>query len=204
MAKIIVIEGVDFVGKSTAIRELDYMLRNYCGLRVLIVREPGGCPEAEIVRDTIFKIGNLEKASRYQALLFNASREILLEEIVIPSLPDYDIIIYDRWFPTTYVYQGDYKGDLDYVRKLHDLTIGERLASLNVPIDCYVLTADMDVLEKRRSMNRENNSYDPKDLVELKKKVQAYLQLAASENWTVVSNNTGEAANVLLNATMHK
>ena len=48
--KLITFEGIDGSGKTTQIRYLDDFLRSQ-GLETLLLREPGGTPIGEAVRD---------------------------------------------------------------------------------------------------------------------------------------------------------
>jgi len=105
---LIVFEGPEGAGKSTQLR----LLADWLGQRghdVVAVREPGGT----IVGDEIRRI-LLDPASdivpRTEALLFMASRAQLVEREIRPALDSGAIVLVDRFFLSTYAYQGDGRG----------------------------------------------------------------------------------------------
>jgi len=105
---LIVFEGPEGAGKSTQLR----LLADWLGQRghaVIAVREPGGT----IVGDQIRRI-LLDPASdivpRTEALLFMASRAQLVEREIRPALDAGSIVLVDRFFLSTYAYQGDGRG----------------------------------------------------------------------------------------------
>ena len=105
---LIVFEGPEGAGKSTQLR----LLADWLGQRghdVVAVREPGGT----IVGDQIRRI-LLDPASdivpRAEAFLFMASRAQLVEQEIRPALDRGSIVLVDRFFLSTYAYQGDGRG----------------------------------------------------------------------------------------------
>jgi dTMP kinase len=105
---LIVFEGPEGAGKSTQLR----LLADWLGQRghdVVAVREPGGT----IVGDEIRRI-LLDPASdivpRAEALLFMASRAQLVEREIRPALDAGTIVLVDRFFLSTYAYQGAGRG----------------------------------------------------------------------------------------------
>jgi dTMP kinase len=105
---LIVFEGPEGAGKSTQLR----LLADWLGQRghvVVAVREPGGT----IVGDQIRRI-LLDPASdivpRTEALLFMASRAQLVEREIRPALDAGRMVLVDRFFLSTYAYQGDGRG----------------------------------------------------------------------------------------------
>jgi dTMP kinase len=105
---LIVFEGPEGAGKSTQLR----LLADWLGQRghdVVAVREPGGT----IVGDEIRRV-LLDPASdivpRAEALLFMASRAQLVEREIRPALAGGSIVLVDRFFLSTYAYQGDGRG----------------------------------------------------------------------------------------------
>lgn len=108
MAKLVVLEGPEGVGKTTQLRRLAEWL-TASGQNVLAVREPGGT----VVGDEIRRI-LLDPASdivpRAEALLFMASRAQLIEREIRPALERGDVVLVDRFFLATYAYQGVGRG----------------------------------------------------------------------------------------------
>ena len=105
---LVVLEGAEGAGKSTQLR----MLAEWLGVRgkdVVAVREPGGT----IVGDEIRRIlldPQSDIVARAEALLFMASRAQLVEREIRPSLERGAVVLVDRFFLSTYAYQGMGRG----------------------------------------------------------------------------------------------
>lgn len=102
--KFIVFEGVDHCGKTTQIDLAEKWLVGR-GHDVLRFREPGGTEVGERVRGVL-----LDKALSIvplcEMLLFMASRVQLLEQKIIPALSKGQTVLLDRYWFSTYAYQG--------------------------------------------------------------------------------------------------
>lgn len=105
----VLIEGPDGSGKSTVCTALSEILQQR-GSKVLRLREPGGTPLAEHIRDVLLNDGNeLSEGmdSRTEMLLFLAARSSTMTayERVLDQEND-TLIVADRGYPSTYVYQA--------------------------------------------------------------------------------------------------
>jgi dTMP kinase len=102
-------EGIEGAGKSTQIIRLKTFLeeKNY---RVLVLREPGGTPFGEKMRQAILET-KTEITPLAEAHLFASSRAQLLSEVILKELavPN-TIIICDRYIDSSLVYQGHSRG----------------------------------------------------------------------------------------------
>ncbi len=106
----ITLHGIDGCGKSL----ISQKMWSYARARrkeVIVVREPGGLPQAEAVRELV-KGGNYSPAA--QLMLMHAARCELYEKVVVPALKLGKVVISDRGALCSVAYQG---GDLgfDYV-----------------------------------------------------------------------------------------
>ena len=129
---LIVFEGPEGAGKSTQLRLLaDWLAQR--GHDVVAVREPGGT----IVGDEIRRI-LLDPTSdimpRSEALLFMASRAQLVESEIRPALDRGSIVLVDRFFLSTYAYQGDGRGLAE-----DDLRAANRMATSGLVPDRTLL-----------------------------------------------------------------
>jgi dTMP kinase len=104
--KFITFEGGEGSGKSTHIERLASRLRaDAC--QVLIVREPGGTEVGEQIRHILqYSKQSAAMVAETELLLFSASRAQLVREIILPALSDDRIVLCDRFFDSTTVYQG--------------------------------------------------------------------------------------------------
>ena len=97
-------EGIDRSGKTTQAR----MLAEALGDEALLVREPGGTPAAERIRDLVK--GDIELTPMAEMLLFGAARADLVENVVRPALEEGRTVISDRYGDSTVAYQGGARG----------------------------------------------------------------------------------------------
>lgn len=105
---LIVFEGVEGVGKSTQLRRLTAWMES--GGRVVhALREPGGTPLGDEIRRLLLHPDS-DITPRAEALLFMASRAQLVETLVRPALEAGHVVLLDRFFLSTYAYQGAGRG----------------------------------------------------------------------------------------------
>ena len=98
-------EGIDGSGKSTQAKLfLDRLIKN--GKQGILVREPGGTPISEKIRQVLLTKVNRQMVARTEALLMTASRSQLTKEVILPNLEQNRWIIADRYADSTLAYQG--------------------------------------------------------------------------------------------------
>jgi dTMP kinase len=105
---LIVFEGPEGAGKSTQLRLLADAL-GASGKNVVAAREPGGTVVGDEIRRILLDPGS-DIVPRSEALLFMASRAQLVEREIRPALGEGAIVLVDRFFLSTYAYQGDGRG----------------------------------------------------------------------------------------------
>lgn len=98
-------EGIDRSGKTTQAR----LLRDALGERALAVREPGGTPLGERVRE-LLKDPAAEIGPHAEALLFAAARAELCRQVIRPALADGRVVVSDRFLDSSLAYQGEARG----------------------------------------------------------------------------------------------
>src|SRR5512144_3105888 len=102
----ITFEGTEGSGKSTQISLLAEHLRSL-GHTVRTLREPGGTPIGEEIRHTLkHSHANQAMTAETELLLMNASRAQLVREVIRPALQAGEIVLCDRFYDSTTVYQG--------------------------------------------------------------------------------------------------
>ncbi|MBA2648563.1 MAG: dTMP kinase [Legionella sp.] len=108
--KLIVIEGLEGAGKSTAVHTLIALLSQR-SIPVLTVREPGGTPIGETIR-SIIKNPEYETQldDKSELLLMYTARMQLLEQVIKPALKQGSWVIADRFELSTLAYQGGGRG----------------------------------------------------------------------------------------------
>ncbi len=101
----VTLEGIDGAGKSTQAR----LLADALGPDALLLREPGGTPAGERLRD-LLKDRSVELTLRAELLLFCAARAELVERVIRPALAAGRHVVCDRFVDSTVAYQGGARG----------------------------------------------------------------------------------------------
>ncbi len=103
--KFITFEGPDGSGKTA---QLDILAEEFiqAGYPILRTREPGGTPIGDQIRATLLDLKNTEMIDRAEALLYQAARAQLVDEIIKPHLAQGGVVISDRYADSTLAYQG--------------------------------------------------------------------------------------------------
>jgi dTMP kinase len=135
---LISIEGVDGCGKSTQAALLCERLAAR-GLQVgplaapgKVVREPGGTPAGEAVRDLLLH-GPEQLAPWTEALLYAAARAELVERVVRPGLAAGRVVVLDRYLDSSLAYQGYARGlGIAEVRAINAPGVGDVMPDLTV------------------------------------------------------------------------
>jgi len=102
-------EGIDQSGKSTQLELLAADIRR-AGLEVLTVREPGGTPLGDAVREMLLGPEHTGMDPWAEALLYAAARAQLVKDVIRPALGRGTIVLSDRYIDSSLVYQGIARG----------------------------------------------------------------------------------------------
>lgn len=102
--RFITLEGGEGAGKSTQARILAERLRA-AGHEVVLTREPGGAPGAEMLRGLLLS-GDVAWSLPAETLLHFAARAEHAERTIRPALAGGAWVVCDRFYDSTMVYQG--------------------------------------------------------------------------------------------------
>ncbi|HEY9325472.1 MAG TPA: dTMP kinase, partial [Candidatus Limnocylindria bacterium] len=132
-------EGGEGSGKSLQARRLADALTER-GRDVVLTREPGGTAAGERIRDILLHAREIPLSPEAQALLFSSARAQLVREVIRPALDAGKIVIADRFFDSTVVYQGYGQGvSLQAIREVTAVAVGtlvpDRTFLLDVPVE---------------------------------------------------------------------
>lgn len=102
---LITFEGIEGCGKSTQAKKLHEFFLS-AKLEAILTREPGGTLAGEKIREILTdeKITRLE--AKTELLLNFAARLEHVEKLIKPALGSGKIVISDRFFDSTFAYQG--------------------------------------------------------------------------------------------------
>ena len=129
---LLVLEGPEGAGKSTQLRLLSEWLAAR-GHDVLAVREPGGTLLGDEIRRILLDPES-DIVSSAEALLFMASRGQLVERVLRPAMASDTIVLLDRFFLSTYAYQGAGRGMSE-----EDIATANRIATGGLRPDLTLL-----------------------------------------------------------------
>ena len=177
----ITFEGSEGCGKSTQATRLALRLEQD-GRPVLMTREPGGTAIGEKIRDLLqFAPESFAMTPETELLLFEASRSQLVREVIRPALEQGTIVISDRFFDSTTVYQGvARKLEPDIVATLNDFAAGGDRPDLTIILDVDVATARARMLRRvRPSVALDRMEQEPLEFYE--RVSEGYRELARRE-----------------------
>jgi len=123
--RFITFEGGEGSGKSTHTKALAERLKGL-GIEVVLTREPGGSPGAEIIRHILLSGIAKPLGAETEAFLFAAARDDHVRNTILPALDAGRWVICDRFIDSTRVYQG-VLGNVDgkLIRGLERITVGK-------------------------------------------------------------------------------
>jgi dTMP kinase len=120
--RLITIEGIDGAGKTTLAAGLMSTLTGR-GLDIKLLREPGGVPAAERIRELVID-PDLHVTARTEALLYAAARAQLVQEAIEPLLTAGTWLLLDRFIDSSLAYQGGGRQlGIDAIREINDFAI---------------------------------------------------------------------------------
>lgn len=113
MGLFITFEGVDGTGKTTQVDIISRKLSDkFSGTKTIVqTRAPGATRIGKLIRELVMNPENKDICSEAEILLMAADMAQMTKEIIAPAFNNHDkIIISDRFFDSTYAYQGGGRG----------------------------------------------------------------------------------------------
>ncbi len=172
----ITLEGIDRSGKTTQAA----LLAKALGPETLALREPGGTPLGERIRE-ILKDPELEYGAAIELLLFSAARAALLGDVIAPALEAGRDVVCDRFMDSTVAYQGAARGmGVEHVERFNSVVIAGAVPDLTL-----LLRIDPEEAEARGQQRLAAGEVDGSDRFESagpgfqRKVAEAYDELAA-------------------------
>ncbi|MDE2681920.1 MAG: dTMP kinase [Verrucomicrobiota bacterium] len=171
----ITFEGTEGCGKSTHIHKLTERLQAE-GHAVRVVREPGGTESGEQIRK-LLKHGPKNLTAEAELLLMNASRAQLVREVIRPALAAGKVVLCDRFYDSTTVYQGAGRGlDATRVQSIIDFAVGETRPDLTI-----LMQIPIKISEKRRANRRGTDRFESANREFFQRIEAGYAALAQSD-----------------------
>lgn len=153
--RFITFEGIEGCGKSTQAKKLyDYFLANQ--IDSLLTREPGGTKVGEKIREILID-DSIDKLSAKTELLLNFSARIEhVQKVILPAIEKNKIVICDRFFDSTFAYQGGAMGLPDeQIDNIKNFAIENFFPDIT-----FLINISVDEGLSRVANRLQNNRYD--------------------------------------------
>ena len=137
----ITLEGTEGSGKSTQLKTIEQYLQQH-NRRYIKVREPGGTPIAEEIRN-LLKTPRKDDAmcDTTELLLMYAARAQLVNTVIKPAIEQGVDVICDRHDLSTVAYQGGGRGmDLSEIKAISKVVLGDFKPNLTILLDIDPIT----------------------------------------------------------------
>lgn len=135
---LITIEGVEGVGKSTALLFIETQLKT-AGIEFVLTREPGGTKIAEAIRQVLLHREDENMLPETELLLMFAARMQHISEVIQPALEAGKWVISDRFVDASFAYQGGGRGiSMERIETLADWVQGDCQPDLTLLLDAPV------------------------------------------------------------------
>ncbi|TWB04686.1 dTMP kinase [Bradyrhizobium stylosanthis] len=136
--RFITFEGGEGTGKSTQIKKLADRLKA-ARMRILVTREPGGSPGAEIMRHLVLSGMGKLLGPEAETLLFAAARDDHVRTVILPALNQGAWVLCDRFADSTRAYQGSLgRVPVGLINAMQRVTIGDLKPDLTIILDLPV------------------------------------------------------------------
>jgi dTMP kinase len=153
----VTLEGIDRSGKTTQAA----LLARALGPDSLLLREPGGTPLGERVRELLLDPA-LELGPAVELLLFSAARAALCGEVIGPAMEAGGDVVCDRFIDSTAAYQGGAGGlGIDHVEQFNAVVVRECIPDLTI-----LLRIDPEEAERRGQQRLQAGEADGTDRYE--------------------------------------
>ncbi len=194
----ITFEGIEGSGKSTLSRKLqEFFLKNK--IDVVLTREPGGCEISEQIRKILLdeKFNNIQAMT--EILLNFSARLEHVEQLIKPALKQGKMVICDRFFDSTYAYQGSAQGvDFSIIHAIQKITLNDFQPDLTFLIDI-----DVNQAFARINSRADNNRYEKLGLEFHQKVRSGFLKLADKNSRIKIIDGSQTIEQILLEITKH-
>jgi dTMP kinase len=176
----ITFEGGEASGKSTQVKRLERRLE-LSGRKVLTVHEPGYTQIGSAIRQLLLHAneGSFMRAET-ELLLFAASRAQLVGEVIRPALEKGSVVVSDRFYDSTTVYQGIGRGlDMTFIKSLNEFAVRACHPDRTFLLDLEVDDSRVRQMRRVRPVGQDRMERLTKDFYERVR--SGYLEIAREE-----------------------
>jgi dTMP kinase len=182
LGKFITLEGPEGSGKSTQAKMIIRRLAEL-GIEAISTREPGGTALGEEIRNILqHNQAGEAPCERAELLLFEASRNQLVEKVIRPNLEKGIWVICDRFMDSTTAYQGYGRGlPVQAVKAIHYFTVDGVVPDLTLLLDIEVSTGFERIAQRYLALGESADRFEQEERSFHEKVRAGYLKLAAEE-----------------------
>lgn len=174
--KLITLEGVEGVGKSTNLAHIKRRLE-LNGIKVVETREPGGTEMAEEIRSLLLRPRSESVSDMAELLLMFASRAQHIHSLIQPALDASYWVACDRFIDASFAYQGGGRGvPIEWIATLESMVQRTLRPDLTFLLDLPV-EIGLERARKRSDFDR----FEAEKVHFFQSVRNVYLQRAASE-----------------------
>ncbi len=179
----ITLEGIEGCGKTTQIDHLRTFFEDR-GRSCVLTREPGGTAIGSEIRSILLNPSNRDMVPKAELLLYMADRAQHIASLVKPGLEANKVVLCDRYFDATVVYQGYARGlGTRFICDLHQLILDDFKPDLTLLLD---LSPRIGLARAWKELNKGTRSGTEsrfeKETLNFHEKVRSgYLELARLE-----------------------
>ncbi|SFM85182.1 dTMP kinase [Thermodesulforhabdus norvegica] len=171
--KVLCFEGIDGSGKTTLVR----ILSERISCPVLVIADPGGSELGNRIRRILSDSGSTAHPW-VDALLFLAGRVENIHRMILPALQQEKCVLLDRFFDSTFAYQGYGQGlNLQALKKVSDAVLEGFRPDLTFILDCPVEVAAKRIEDRPEVLSR----WERLGRSFMERVRQGYLEIAGSD-----------------------
>ena len=180
--KFITLEGPEGSGKSTQAKTLIQRLAER-GIEAVYTREPGGTALGEAIRNILqHNQAGEAPCERAELLLFEASRNQLVEKVIRPSLGKGIWVICDRFMDSTTAYQGYGRAlPVEEIQAINRFTINGVSPDLTLLLDLDVATGFARIAQRYIARGETADRFEQEERSFHERVREGYLKLAKEE-----------------------
>ena len=182
MSLFITFEGGEGCGKSIQAKAL-YERLCRSNIPAILTYEPGGTPLGDEISHLLKWQEESDITPLTELFLFNASRNQLVEDVIIPNLEKGRVVVCDRFADSTTAYQSYGRGlDITITRTVNSAATRGLIPNLTILLD---LPSEAGLARKKSD---KYDRFEREEMTFHEKIRQGYLRLAAEEpqRWLVI------------------
>ena len=179
----ITLEGIEGCGKTTQINHLKAFIEKK-GRACVVTREPGGTAIGSDIRSILLNPANHNLVPKAELLLYMADRAQHIATLIKPALAQDKVVLCDRYFDATVVYQGYARGlGTSCICELHRLLLEDFKPDITLLLD---LSPKVGLARAWKELNKGTRSgtesrFEEETLSFHEKVRSGYLELASQE-----------------------